>query len=80
MNPVIERLRRLEPKPVQAIPLMWQLGRDGLPASVDELLALAPEIEAAQAEIDRISTQSARIVELCLKLSPVPSPKTPTGF
>lgn len=80
MNPVIERLLRVQPKPIVAIPLIWQLARGELPPTVDDLLALAPEIEAAKDELEKIASRSERIVEKCCELKPIPSPTVPTGF
>lgn len=80
MNPVIERLLRVQPKPIAAIPLMSQLARGGLPPNVDDMLALAPEIEAARDQASEIASRSERIVERCSELKPIPSPTVPTGF
>jgi PRTRC genetic system protein C len=48
--------------------------------NADQLLVLAPQIEAALQQAERISQQSQRMVAQCLRLKPVPWPKIPLGF
>ena len=51
-----------------------------VPLTAAQVLALAPQIEAALAETVRLSDHSRRIIQQCLHLTPIPQPKVPLGF
>jgi PRTRC genetic system protein C len=52
----------------------------GGPLSAVELAALAPRIEAALHEAERLSQQSHRMTLRCLQLKPIPASTLPLGF
>ena len=76
---VTSLFNQTSPASIQAIETLKELAASG-PLSANELLALAPQIEAALQQADRISEQSTRIVARCLLLKPVPHPRVPLGF
>ena len=81
---LIAALHRLHPTEVEAITLLDQITslETGETPKLDamRLLAMAPTIEAALQQAERISNDSQRIVRQCLDLTPIPHPKVPLGF
>ena len=64
---LLDRLRALEADPQR-------------PFSAADLLALAPEIEAALNQAEQVANQSQRMVQQCLKLTPIAQAHIPLGF
>ena len=77
-----ERLANLEPPELLALVLvnrLIELQQEGR-MEATTLMQLAPEIEAALQETERISENSRRILRQCVDLRPIPHPKVPLGF
>ncbi len=74
-------LKELKPARLQAIDLIHQLitGADGR-LDAGQFLAIAPQIEAALHQAERVSKHSRRTLDRCLTLKPVPHSKIPRGF
>ncbi len=79
MNPAIALLLAIEPRPLAALELLHQLYA-AQPATVDEVLAVAPDIEAAINEAEKLAERSRQAVNRCLELKPTSAPQTPSGF
>ncbi len=77
-------LDRLSPTQIRAVKLLDQITAietdEALKWDVARLLTMAPDIETALQQAERISNESQRIVKQCLQLTPVPHPKVPLGF
>ncbi len=77
-------LDRLSPTQIRAVELLDQIAAietdEALRWDVARLLTMAPDIETALQQAERISNESQRIVKQCLQLTPVPHPKVPLGF
>lgn len=67
------------PTSIKAIEVLTEL-TESAPVAAEEILRLAPRIEVALQEANRISTLSAKIVSRCLLLKSIPHPKIPLGF
>lgn len=78
MHPVISLLLSLPPADLPGIALLEQMQAN--PPGVEDLIAQAPEIEAAVAKLEKVSSKTREIVERCSALKPVPSPDLPIGF
>lgn len=72
-------LQELPPSELQALRLSQEIEQLA-PLTAAQVLALAPQIEAALVESHRLSEQSRRVIHQCLQLSPIPQPKVPLGF
>lgn len=77
-----ERLAGLDPPELAALAMVNRLIELKHEDQIDAptLMQLAPEIEAALHEIERVSETSRRILRQCLDLRPIPHPKVPLGF
>jgi hypothetical protein len=79
---ITQALTGLPPVQLAAVELTQQLlavqAADKLEAT--QLLTLAPEIEAALRQAERVSTLSQQLVSRCLALKPAPAGKVPLGF
>lgn len=80
MNPVIEALLTIQPKPIQALTLLHTLDLHGLPDDPDDILKHTPEIEIALEEITKIQYESHYTHERCSKLQPTPFNRITPGF
>lgn len=67
------------PTSIKAIEVLTEL-TESAPVGAEEILRLAPRIEVALQEANRISTLSAKMVSRCLLLKSIPHPKIPLGF
>lgn len=74
-----DSLQNLPPTELRALRLNQEIEHLA-PLTAAQVLALAPQIEAALAESNRLSEQSRRIIHQCLQLTPIPQPKVPLGF
>ena len=72
-------LQQLPPSELRALRLNQEIEQLA-PLTAAQVLALAPQIEAALAESSRLSDHSRRIIQQCLQLTPIPQPKVPLGF
>lgn len=79
---ITQALTGLPPVQLAAVELTQQLlavpTADKLDAA--QLLTLAPEVETALRQAERISTLSQQLVSRCLDLKPAPAGKVPLGF
>jgi hypothetical protein len=79
---ITQALAGLPPARLAAVELTQRLiavqAADKLDAA--RLLALAPEVEAALRQAERVSTLSQQLVSRCLALKPAPAGKVPLGF
>jgi hypothetical protein len=79
---ITQALTGLPPARLAAVELTQQLlavqATDKLAAA--QLLTLAPEVEAALRQAERVSTLSQQLVSRCLALKPAPAGKVPLGF
>jgi hypothetical protein len=76
---LIAALLTISPAVPAAFALLVELTK-GAALSVEELLILAPEIEAAQGECEGLASRSHLAVERCKAIRPVPAPVPPVGF
>lgn len=79
MTPAIAALLAIPEKPVPGVDLLHRLYASK-PATVDEILAVAPEVEAAIKEADGLRDRTEKAVRRCLELKPSAAPTVPTGF
>lgn len=78
-HPVILALLAIRPTSFAAADLLVRLYAEA-PASIDDILAVQDEIEAAIDEADKLAYRSEKAVKRCLKLRPIPTSRPPTGF
>lgn len=76
---LIAALLTTPPAVPAAFALLVELTK-GPALSVEELLILAPEIEAAQGECEGLASRSHLAVERCMAIRPAPAPVPPVGF
>lgn len=79
MNPAITALLAIEPQPLAAADLLYRLYVER-PPTIEGMLALAPEIEAAIEEANGLAERSRKAIQRCLQLKPSSMPTVPTGF
>lgn len=72
-------LNMIKPKPVAAWELIRRIGEGG-EMTLERLLALGPEIEAAHSEALVMAGEGERICQALYHLQPAPSPQAPQGF
>ena len=73
-------LKQLEPVPLAAVELSGHIVEEEGRLTAGALLEMAPDIEAALGQMERLAENSRRILRQCLALKPVPHPKVPLGF
>ena len=79
MTPATRALLAIPERPVPGVALLHRLYAQ-TPATVDDILAAALEIEAAINEADALARRAEKAVKRCLDLKPVSAPRTPSGF
>jgi hypothetical protein len=79
-DPVIAALLSVPPAQVEAFGLLAELLAEPEKMTAETLLFMGPEIQAAEADLDRLARQSQLAVERALKLRPAPAPFLPAGF
>lgn len=78
-HPLILALLSCPARPIPGADLLARLYASG-PASVDDLLAVGPEIEAEIEAANSLAYRSEQAVKRCLQLKSVPAPQPPPGF
>ena len=75
---MLDLLLTLPPANLDSLALFDDLATGNV--TVDDLIALQPEIEAAVENLWDLAHRSRRLLERCQQLKPVPSNRVPPGF
>lgn len=78
MHQVIKIILDTQPATLDGLLLLAELRAE--PPTIEELIALAPDIQEAVRELDRVATETRKLVEQCRTLKPIPSQLIPPGF
>jgi len=79
MIPALLALLSCPARPVPGVELLARL-YDWEPDTIDELLALQPEIEREAARAGQLQYRSQEAVKRCTELRPIPLKHIPFGF
>lgn len=77
---IVEALA-LEPSRLAALALFERFtSEERGPSSMQELIEMQPEIEAALVEIEQVEREMRGMVQRCLELKPTAARRVPRGF